>query len=737
MVIEDSKFINNRACMSLSHLSVVSQSSLSLSCGCNANLLTLLIPDFLGGGAVLFYGGSQIRISHCEFVDNLARYLEESTFLKSIDISFDLLDSRSGGAIGMTLFHSDCQWLIEHSLFFNNSANGGGALAVSRTAVGTLDNCTFMQNTAWGLDGGGAIRLHQASPTIKRTVFAYNNATRSSGGAVYSDSYAILMYSCQLHHNIAKSAGALLFWARTEDKNNNNNNNSSSGSGTILGSMRHRNHSEIRDTEFAHNSAIGDAGGAIQMPDSRLTIVTVFHNLTFTNNKAAIDGGAVYVGTVSLTMQSSVLHQNCASFGGAVYLGRDAKLGGVQLLLRTTITNCHIAHNTAELDGAGIYIASMHRCTVSNCSIEHNRALRRGGGLSETEAATFQLFNTTIAYNNATQYGGGMHFERSKAMLHSCTVRGNVAERGRGGGIYMNVGSEISANKLLIEYNVAIDGAGIRTGGDTTPKFVDCIVRNNTATSKGGGLSAGDIAVVEWHGGHIENNTALAGAGVILQDNSVMRMTSTRVAYNSALSLAAGVSVIDSSQAFLNNSLFIGNNGVMSGGIAAQDRTLVVVGSCSFMYNLGQSGGAINSDSSETFVIANSSFIGNSVNYDGGAVRLTGLAQVDVSDSIFIDNTAITEGAAFALRKSSKLSLTRALVQGNTAAYGAALYATHSAQVNITDTIIMYVYTTSTTHQHTHTHTHTHTLSLSLSLSLSPCLSWCNLFDTLITVDCL
>jgi hypothetical protein len=136
------------------------------------------------GGAFAF-GNSNITIQKCIFYDNTAEY---------------------GGAI---LNYKNSAPIISNCLFYENDANNGGAISFYEHSNGILINNTFADNTAYN---GGALHFYQGSnPEIINTVLWGNEAT-SSGNQVFSSTLysAPDFYYCDIEEGQAGFGGSTI-----------------------------------------------------------------------------------------------------------------------------------------------------------------------------------------------------------------------------------------------------------------------------------------------------------------------------------------------------------------------------------------------------------------------------------------------------------------------------------------------------------------------------------------------
>ena len=606
----------------------------------------------LGGGAINAYSSTRFYIYDSIFEHNSGREIEATTFLQDIDISFKLVDTRSGGAVGVTFLHTMCEWEIRRCVFFNNTANGGGALAIARSTGGLVSECRFVGNVAWGLDGGGAVRLHQSSPLLERCHFEHNDAQRGAGGAIFAAATAVQLDSCELRHNNAKTGGALYFETAYPEQH-------------LVPLRQFPADSYIQHSLLEFNEA-RSKGGAVHLSAEASV---VFFNATIVRNLARKEAGGILNEDATLIVSHSHLEYNQAiTAGGALYI--------VGALSNATIEHSVLAFNLATTDGAAVFSDSSHLVQFSNCTVAHNVATRLGGGIADLKTRLMVLDNSTIHNNTASQYGGGIHLETSNAVISNCLVTNNTAKQARGGGLYFSRSSAPLVMQLRASGNRAVDGAAVRASS-SSPVLIDCELSDNEASGKGGGLSVGEASHVTMRGCRIQRNTALVGGGVSVSENGRLHMIDTHVTQCVSSSAGAGITAADYSAVNLTACTVSHNAGALSGGMAAMDFSSGLFTGCSFVANTGFNGGALFLEARSRYDIEHTIFVSNSAKYDGGALRVSGNSYASLVDCEIVNNTATSEGAGIAVRKSSSLAMRRTLLRDNASQHGAGVFVTH------------------------------------------------------------
>ena len=143
--------------------------------------------------------------------------------------------------------------------------------------------------------------------------------------------------------------------------------------------------------------------------------------------------------------------------------------------------------------------------------------------------------------------GGGVHVSNATFVMSGGTISGCSA--GAGGGLYATYSSKITINKGTISECSASEGGGLYVDGSTLT-IEGGTISGCTASDAGmgGGLCAYN-SIITIGGGTIENNKAIYGGGVALNNSWINPITNWKVIGNKAYQTKSG------------------NNGGIGGGI--------------------------------------------------------------------------------------------------------------------------------------------------------------------------
>lgn len=287
------------------------------------------------------------------------------------------------------------------------------------------------------------------------------------------------------------------------------------------GAFRSNGKIEVTDSLFGSNSA--QYGGAIAVVAGSLLV----QNVTFTNNAARDQGGAIHADNGTLvTISSSSFNLNDAHNGGAVLVGRG---GNVSPENRSTllVEGSKFEDNKA-IDGGGA-LMSYAVATVSGSTFERNSA-DAGGAIRNHYRMSIES-ETTVFDNEADRYGGVL--SDGVMQLQDSVIEGNRALAGDGGGVYNG----------YADGDYRLDGTDIKSLIITNSRVVD-----NTATGNGAGVY--NVQLLEIVGSTFDGNEAGGAGGGIFStttenngdDNlrGTVLISGSTFSYNDAKTLSGG-----------------------------------------------------------------------------------------------------------------------------------------------------------------------------------------------------
>ena len=324
--------------------------------------------------------------------------------------------ANSGGAIAAS---SSNLAFRQTSFYGNNAIWNGGALFFSKGSNATFYETTrFQENTAGA--GGGALYLSDGSTAvwIGETVFS-NNSAANNGGAIYntlSGSNISWRGGTDFIGNTASlgvgigGGGAIFVGDGAKVEWNGTMNFTSNFASWDGGAVAAESASGMTEpqssfdpsvsrilvggpTIFFNNTCDGNGGGMSLSATSSVYFETA--HVTFSNNSAALAGGAVFIsdiidGPMFLNVD---FNGNSAQVGGGVYASQ----------WRSTVTmdGCSFVGNVASSSGGAMENVGHVKCV--NTSFVANSAAMRG---ALRLAGTTSLDNCTFV-ENISEEGGG------------------------------------------------------------------------------------------------------------------------------------------------------------------------------------------------------------------------------------------------------------------------------------------------------------------------------------------
>ncbi|BAZ70394.1 hypothetical protein NIES4106_51870 [Fischerella sp. NIES-4106] len=323
------------------------------------------------GGAIAAWDYSTLQVENCNFNNNSsyqggAVYVGYGSKATVLGSSFDSNDGTlgnsgfSGGAIAT---YGSGVLVVKDSEFTNNKGVNGGAI-YSLLGELTVENSVFINNSSEGDIGGGAIFTDGANPV---------GPGSTVGGT-------IAIRGCQFENNHTKGEGGALFLYGY-------------GPDTII----------LEDSTVIGNTADFNANGIGRGGGLRANSALTINNVTFAENTAAKQGGAIWLdGHSPVNITNTTFSENKAieDAGGAMFVNTDESVP-------VNITNSTIVYNEAGRANGAFWIYSPTQpVTLTNSIVAYNTAsdpsqqqvgyqLQDGGGNIEFPAP--EIGNQVVA----------------------------------------------------------------------------------------------------------------------------------------------------------------------------------------------------------------------------------------------------------------------------------------------------------------------------------------------------
>lgn len=589
------------------------------------------------------------------------------------DLTIEKNKGKQGGGVhiensqNVTIDHCTIQNNKTTEVSPNTSASvdigaGGGVFVSDKSHVTIQNGSTIQGNT--GTRGGG-IYVENSTVEVKNSMIDGNtaddvpekapNSNKGLGGGIYSYESTLTVTDSTISGNEAKGSTSLI-WYNSKDEISSEALGNGGGGICAVGKKSDVTLDGVTVTGNKATYSKKGTGAGIEAQGGSLTV----KDSTISNNEAQGNGGGIFSAEGNeLNISASTIQGNKADNGGGIHMGeaRDTS----KTPSKATITDTKVLENEAigSGEGGGVYVGGPRAdATLKGCTVANNKSVSTGGGIA-AKLSTVTLDDTTVENNQAVNGGGLFHLgiaaPGSLTLQNGSVIRNNTASS-MGGGLFLwgNVGlksenSEISGNKALYGAGIA---ASQYTANFASPKLelVDTKVNNNgdASTVMGGGIYAASGVTVTSKNTKFLGNTAKSGGGILLYLNSSADLNNSEVSGNKATGNGGGVYVFDAtcSVTASNGTVFRENSGYRGGGIFS-------------------SGG--------TVTVEDSTFEKNTATDDGGAIAATQNSSLTVRNSKVLENKA-ADTAGGILAEKSTLEVTDSIIDGNRASVGGGLY---------------------------------------------------------------
>ena len=346
----------------------------------------------------------------------------------SIDGTFNSNSAKDGGAV-----YNGNNGIIKSltGTFSDNEASGrGGAVYNSGSSSIEKISGTFIGNSA---DKGGAISnagtSEQGTITIADSTFT-NNKAATGGGAI---------------HNMGSAKMQITNSFFTSNRANVSGNNFGGGA------VYNRGLIDVSNTSFDNNSAL--YGGAIHnVAEDNNAAEATFADVTFANNTATQDGGAIYNGNnATIISLTGTFSNNAASNrGGAIY---NSGSSSIEKISATFDGNS--ADKGGAISNAGT--SEQGTITIADSTFTNNKAATDGGAIHNMAAALINFTGNNVFSGNTNANGLNDIYNNGKIYIDGhLTLDGGISGTGtttfrKGSYLTVNAGTTTISNDVVNE----------------------------------------------------------------------------------------------------------------------------------------------------------------------------------------------------------------------------------------------------------------------------------------------
>lgn len=521
----------------------------------NADTLTLQACTLTGNSAA--NGGA---------VDNMG-----SLTLNACTVAGNAVNGTGGfTAPGGGILNYGTLMLNESTLANNVAANGG---AIYNGNILALNQCTLTANLANGGSGGGGAVYNASTLTVSNSIVAGNN--QSIGTDIYGPATYTGVNWITGDPQLAPLGnyggptptrpplpGSAVIDACTNGTGfvtDQRGFQRVAGPFTDIGAVEFQDASPIVTTNldagvgslryalnYAPNGSLvtfdsGLSGASILLTSGEIRLTK---NLTV--DASALPGGITINGHATNRV-FEVMSDVTAEFNALTITNGLAKppnggtrnqvIGGAILNAgNLTINQCTLAGSLATGGGG---LANDGKLTMNQCVLSGNTGLNEGGGILNSETGVMVMNDSTVASCLTSSIQGGGVGNYGSMAVNRCTLSGNSANLGMGGGIYNDARASLAINNSTLMANVADLGGGINNNGLMT--LWQCTLAGNAGPGDGGGIyNSGLLALNQCtltantsYGRHNFGNTGFGGG---IWNSSTLTMTNSIVAGNHAVS---------------------------------------------------------------------------------------------------------------------------------------------------------------------------------------------------------
>lgn len=475
----------------VSHAQIVTSSADDGTPGTLRSQITAALP----GGVITFAPG----------VMNIVLVSGQITIDKSLTLTGNgILNTTINANNASRIFDITAGDVIINDLVLTNGlADNGGAIKVVGADL-IINNATLSNSTANGLSGsGGAIFVGTGATLVAlNTTISGNTANRAGGG-------------------IESVAGTTTTLTNV----------------TLM----------MNNAGVAPATAVPGNGGGLHITGNGNAIIT---GGMVNMNMAAAEGGGLWNGTGTMTIDGTTIDGNTAS--------------GV----------------AADNGGGGIYNLNGGTVNIDNATITDNVAngmAGSGGGILNDVGSTLMIENTVITGNTANRAGGGIEGNATAGTnfitLTDVTLDGNTVfnSPGNGGGLHMTGPGTITINGGTVNDNMAgAEGGGLWNGSGTMTidgTTIDGNTASGPGADQGGGgiynLNGGTLVITDTIiSNNIANGTAGSGGGILNDVGSQLSITDTAITGNTAIRAGGGIEDNSLTSTIILNNVNLDNNAV-------------------------------------------------------------------------------------------------------------------------------------------------------------------------------
>jgi predicted outer membrane repeat protein len=490
----------------------------------------------LGLTRALYIQYSSATVTSCQFLGNTGNYggaihasrwshitLNNSIFKENKA----LVDYGGGGAVFLAV---QSVLTINGSIFEGNQAILGGAMRSLYSSV-AVTNSVFLRNQG---DNGGVIRAERSNAMLNTSAFIKNRAEEEGGVISAYKSSEIMVDGSIFKGNRAIFGGAIIAGEESTVHI------SSFPGDAAAGVPGHCNATSYWEE---HLSLMGTfCSGEIQV-----SLGTTY----FLSNIATHNGGAIYADHIlTFTGNKIVFRNNSASNdGGAVHSDHYVSLSASPVDVRASYIR--FEDNRAVIEGGAMYISSSRVRFLSSVSATFSgNEAQRGGAIMLNRYSQATLNGTVMKFEkNTADFGGAIDGDNSDLIVNAAVLEFvNNHARGNGGALRLD-GRETLLNPqtknfaLFFANYSKFDGNWADNGGGaiyvrylTTCEFSEAVYfSRNMAGTDGGAINALESRILFKESSSVtfQHNSAQNGGAVYISNAAYLYLEQLTILHSS------------------------------------------------------------------------------------------------------------------------------------------------------------------------------------------------------------
>ena len=296
--------------------------------------------------------------------------------------------------------------------------------------------------------------------------------------------------------------------------------------------------------------------------------------------------------------------------------------------------------NTAVLGGGAMCLKDSHPTEIDNSTFSHSVVTYLKGAAIQSHAVLIRLVQCTVNNNTTIECGAieATMIEISDSMFRSNNAAG-LDEVG-GGGVLCVRSGYISVERSIFEHNMAMKQSGVMIVENSTLRMLDTTFVNNRASWIGGiKASSSSVSIINCQ---FCNSTGTVETGIMRADGCSIDITGS-IFHNNSVFGSTGVMNIQYSKLNVRLSMFSQTSAKYRNSVLQAQESIITVENCTFMRNTAVGYGMIGITSNTIITVSSSHFSDNRVTFRGGIFNIKDSA-IHLKESTFRNSMCKNKG---------------------------------------------------------------------------------------------